>query len=80
MLKMPLKIGAWASLMHKIEPLVDELMVAWLITIKCNYDCSYCGPQLHDPNGRVFTQKERYKTIFDHIHRLTNTILVCILI
>lgn len=67
---MPPKIGVWASLMRKIEPLVDELMVAWLITIKCNYDCSYCGPQLHDPNGRVFTQ-ERYRTIFDHIHRLT---------
>ena len=53
MLKMPLKIGAWASSMYKIEPAVDEFFITWLVSKKCNYDCTYCGPGSHNVNGLV---------------------------
>ena len=67
---MPPKIGVWASSMHKIEPYVDELFVTWEISIKCNYDCSYCG-DVSDLNGEVLSHS-RYLEIADHIHRLTS--------
>lgn len=58
---MPPKIGVWASSMHKIEPAVDEFFITWLVSLKCNYDCSYCGPDSHDVNGVVHSSDHYIK-------------------
>lgn len=32
----------------KIEPTESMISLTWLIGIRCNYDCMYCSPAVHD--------------------------------
>ena len=55
--------------MQKIEPLIDEFIVTWLVSKKCNYDCTYCGPGSHDVNG-VVKSNQTYIDEFNSLYEL----------
>lgn len=51
-----------------IEPAIDPnnrptFLLDWELTLKCNLDCSYCGPQFHDNSAAHPALEECLKTI-----------------
>lgn len=52
----------------KISPLEDIFSITWIMHLKCNNDCMYCGWQ-HSPQGKVLNLeelKQYWKTIFEN--------------
>lgn len=54
--------------MHTVEPAIDpknkiSFLLDWEITLRCNLDCSYCGPMYHDNSTQHPSLSECLKTI-----------------
>lgn len=64
--------------LHTVSPsnLPNEkmsLLLDWLVTLKCNYDCSYCGLKGHD-NSTPHPPVERCVTMLKQLYRYADVI------
>jgi organic radical activating enzyme len=66
---------------HTIEPAYIpakklSFLIDWLITLKCNFDCSYCpvGPMGHD-NSRSHPSKEKCLIMLDQMYRYVDVMM-----
>jgi hypothetical protein len=66
---------------HTIEPAYVPIkkmsfLIDWLITLKCNYECSYCpiGPRGHD-NRRPHPTKEKCLKMLDQMYRYVDVMM-----
>jgi MoaA/NifB/PqqE/SkfB family radical SAM enzyme len=66
---------------HTIEPAYVPIkkmsfLIDWLITLKCNYECSYCpiGPTGHD-NRRPHPAKEKCLKMLDQMYRYVDVMM-----
>lgn len=57
----------------RVEPTDPMISITWMIGSRCNYDCMYCDPEVHD-----FTSKhpdlEKLKQAWNSIHEKTKNI------
>ena len=51
-------------------------LIDWLLTLKCNYDCTYCpiGPLGHD-NSKAHPPTEKCMTMLRHMYEYTDTVM-----
>lgn len=70
-----------AMSIHTIEPAYHpkqklSLLVDWLLTLKCNYDCAYCpiGPGGHD-NSTQHPSVEKSRVMLDQIYEYVDVIM-----
>lgn len=57
----------------KVEPIVDVFDISWNLSPRCNYNCSYCPPYLHDsvtPHLSLSALQKQWETIFDKTKHL----------
>jgi len=66
---------------HTIEAAYDprkkiSFLIDWLLTLKCNFDCSYCrvGPTGHD-NSRPHPKKEKCLLMLDQMYRYVDVMM-----
>jgi organic radical activating enzyme len=66
---------------HTVEPAYVPIkklsfLIDWLITLKCNYECSYCaiGPTGHD-NRRAHPAKEKCLKMLDQMYRYVDVMM-----
>jgi hypothetical protein len=66
---------------HTIEPAYIptkklSFLIDWLITLKCNFDCSYCpvGSKGHD-NARPHPKKEKCLLMLDQMYRYVDVMM-----
>lgn len=54
----------------KIEPIVEQYSITWMLGSFCNYSCSYCPPELHDTTSEPH-DLETLKTAWHNIRNKT---------
>lgn len=54
----------------KVEPFTPCIQIEWMISKRCNFDCSYCPPRWHDKTSKDLTLEE-LKTAWIKIIKVT---------
>lgn len=54
----------------KVEPTEKYFSVTWMLGSRCNYDCMYCRPELHDMTSRPH-DLETMQQVWRNIHEKT---------
>lgn len=56
-----------------VEPVEKTFSITWMVGIRCNYDCMYCPPSLHDnvsPSTSLETMQSYWKSIVEKTQHL----------
>ena len=53
-----------------VTPVEDVFSITWNISLRCNYDCMYCPPTLHNNHSKHLTL-EQFKTYWQDIYNKT---------
>lgn len=54
----------------KVVPTVETISLTWMIGARCNYDCMYCPPRLHDITSK-HPDLEKLKSVWDLFYQKT---------
>ena len=54
----------------RVTPIENVFSITWNISLRCNYDCMYCPPSLHDNHSKHLTL-EQFKTYWQDIYNKT---------
>lgn len=54
----------------RVTPVEDVFSITWNISLRCNYDCMYCPPVLHNNHSKHLTL-EQFKKYWVDIHNKT---------
>ena len=61
------RVGHIMAKIYKLEPVDNVFSITWNIGIRCNYDCMYCPPSLHDNTSRysnLALLQQRWQSIY----------------
>lgn len=55
----------------EVTPVENVFSITWNISLRCNYDCMYCPPVLHDNHSKHLTL-DQFKQYWKNIHDKTS--------
>ena len=57
----------------QVNPTIKCFSVTWMLSPRCNYDCMYCPPELHDAVSKhhsIGTLKQSWQQVINKTHHL----------
>jgi MoaA/NifB/PqqE/SkfB family radical SAM enzyme len=57
----------------RVEPTTPMVSLGWMIGSRCNYECVYCAPELHDMTSK-HPDLEKLKQVWDNFYNKTKHI------
>ena len=53
----------------------DQIRIEWNLSKRCNYDCSYCPPEIHD-HSSPHTDIDILKNAIDRLSRINKPVRI----